>query len=193
MAVSSGTWCKAMNTGPSFETLARPWMDAAYNLAFWILRNREDAEDAVQEGYLRAYRAFSGFRGEAMRPWLLAIVRNAALRIGQRRRRASAMFAADSIDMRYLADLTVSIASPEPAADQKLVVSEEIEQLYAAIADLPDAYREIVVLRDLEGLSYQEIAAVIGVPAGTVMSRLARGRAALKKALIEREGEGDAV
>jgi RNA polymerase sigma-70 factor, ECF subfamily len=182
-----------MNTGPSFETLARPWMDAAYNLAFWILRNREDAEDAVQEGYLRAYRAFSGFRGEAMRPWLLAIVRNAALRIGQRRRRASAMFAADSIDMRYLADLTVSIASPEPAADQKLVVSEEIEQLYAAIADLPDAYREIVVLRDLEGLSYQEIAAVIGVPAGTVMSRLARGRAALKKALIEREGEGDAV
>lgn len=173
-----------------FEELARPHMDAAYNTAFWIVRNRDDAEDAVQDAYLRAYRAFGGFQGDAMRPWLLAIVRNAALRVLQKRKSARGLLSLDSAIGLGGAETVLEVASPEPSAEAELIAAGERDRLRAALAELPDVYREIVVFRDLEGLSYAEIAEVLQIAPGTVMSRLSRGRAELRKVLTRCTGEG---
>jgi RNA polymerase sigma-70 factor (ECF subfamily) len=167
-----------------FEKLALPHLDAAVNLAFWILRNHDDAEDAVQDAYLRAFRAFAGFEGDQMRPWLLAIVRNVAYRMLQDRRRVG-----NVIDFtRSGSDGAVDDGpvSMEPNPEAALIAECDRQSLHAALAELPLVYREIVVLRDLEGLSYKDIAGMTGVPVGTVMSRLSRGRAELRKAVVRR-------
>lgn len=166
-----------------FEELARPHMDASYNLAFWIVRNRDDAEDVVQDAYLRAFRAFGGFKGDAMRPWLLAIVRHCAYRMLRNRKRSSTIIPFAIAFGPGNGDSALEIASHEPSAEALLVAEGEHERLRNALAELPDAYREAVVLRDLDGLTYAEIAKVAGVPAGTIMSRLSRGRAELRKIL----------
>lgn len=173
-----------MSSISRFERLALPCMDAAYNLAFWLVRSRVDAEDIVQEAYLRALRSFDTFRGDEMRPWLLAIVRNAAYRWLNHRRRAGNVV---SLEEAYAGSTGeepgVQIAADEPSAEARLIGDAERDYVVRALAELPPAFREVLVLRELEGLSYREIAEVTGAPIGTVMSRLSRGRGELRKAL----------
>ncbi len=165
-----------------FEAEALVHLDAAYNLARWLARAPGEADDVVQEAMLRAFRAYDGRRGPDAKPWLLAIVRNcfydaAGLRAREAARRAP--------DEHWL----LSAAAPE--ADEPLaatIAAERTGALEAVLARLEPDFREILVLREIEDLSYREIAAVIGVPQGTVMSRLARARAALRAAW--RDGEG---
>jgi RNA polymerase sigma-70 factor, ECF subfamily len=167
-----------------FERLAMPHRNAAYDLAYWMLRNRAEAEDVVQEAYLRAFRAFSSFKGPAIKPWLLAIVRNSAYTALEARKRGSNLVVlANDLNVRDGAEAPeMACATPSPEA---LVIAEcERQQVLAALAKLPLIYREIVVLREIEGLSYNEIAEVIGIPIGTVMSRLSRGRAELRGILL---------
>ncbi|MGN6516892.1 MAG: sigma-70 family RNA polymerase sigma factor [Rhizomicrobium sp.] len=160
-----------------FEAQALPHLDAAYNLARWLSRSPTDADDIVQEAMLRAFRAFDGFRGGDIRPWLLAIVRNCWRNAGAdtRRRGHTALPDEDS-------DVLVSEgADPERAAMQ----ASEGRQLDTLIAMLPAEFREVLILREMEDMSYREIANVTGVPIGTVMSRLARARAMLREKWME--------
>lgn len=184
-----------MSAQSRFEALALPHRDAAYNLAYWIVRNADDAEDVVQDAYLRAFRAFGGFKGGAMRPWLLAIVRNSAYRVLLDRKRTNNVVPVDFNDAADDSAYGADFASPEPSAEAVLIAEGDARRLYAALAELPLAYRDIVVLREMENLSYGEIAEVAGIAPGTVMSRLSRGRALLRKAIERRkaEEEPDAV
>jgi RNA polymerase sigma-70 factor (ECF subfamily) len=178
-----------------FEELVVPHMQAAFTLAYWILHSREEAEDVVQDAYVRAFRAFDSFRGESVKPWLLAIVRNAAYRATQKRRRtASVMLFSEDLKGKDR-DSLGEMASLDPSPERILISEEERRLLLAALSGLPVDYREVIVLRELEGLSYNEIAEAIEAPIGTVMSRLSRARAELRRALAERMGGGhsDAV
>ena len=154
-----------------FEAQALPHLDAAYNLARWLSRSSIDADDIVQDAMLRAFRAFDSFRGGDIRPWLLAIVRNCWRDAGADARRHGHVALPDE-DTLVSAD-----ASPEGAAMQ----ASEGRQLDMLIAMLPEEFREVLILREMEDMSYREIAAVTGVPIGTVMSRLARARAMLRE------------
>jgi RNA polymerase sigma-70 factor (ECF subfamily) len=157
---------------------------AAFNLAFWMLRNREEAEDAVQDAYLRAFRAFPAFRGEAIKAWLLAIVRNVAHNtLETRKRRGNVIVLSDDLKARRGGEAPEP-ASEAPSPEAQLIASGERLTLQDALASLPLKYRDILVLREMEGLAYAEIAEITGVPIGTVMSRLSRGRAELRKALM---------
>lgn len=160
-----------------FERLVLPHLDAAYALARWLTRNEHDAEDVVQEAYLRAYRYFTGFRGENHRAWLLAIVRNTCLSWLERNRSQTPAEAAEAL--RATGGGTVD---PETA----LAAASEGALAMRLIAELPPEFREVIVLRELEDLSYREVAEIIGVPEGTVMSRLARARARLRQLWRER-------
>lgn len=181
-----------MSSASRFERLALPHLEAAFNLAFWLSRSKPDAEDIVQEAYVRALRAFDGFRGDDIKPWLLAIVRNVAYRWLSKRKRAHNIVSLDeslagSTDSSPISD---QIASDEPSAEQLMVGAVEREYVLRALTELPPAFREVVVLREIEALSYREIAGVTGTPVGTVMSRLARGRSELRnvlKKLIEKD------
>lgn len=158
-----------------FEALAMPHLDAAYNLARWLAR--EDADDIIQEAMLRAFRSFDGFRGEAVKPWLLAIVRNCHLdALRQKKRHAAAPL-----------DEIGEIAAPDPTPENAAMDKGTGRALEKAIAALPEEFREVILLREMEDMSYRDIAAVTATPIGTVMSRLARGRALLKAQL---EGGG---
>jgi RNA polymerase sigma-70 factor (ECF subfamily) len=170
---------------PRFEALALPCMEAAYNLAFWLVRSRPDAEDIVQEAYLRAMRAFDGFRGDDIRPWLLAIVRNTAYRWLNNRRRSGTVVSLEEAFADGGGEGTGAneIATGEPSAEQRLIGAAEQDYVLRALAELPPAFREVLVLREIEDLSYRDIAEVTGAPIGTVMSRLSRGRAELRKVL----------
>jgi RNA polymerase sigma-70 factor, ECF subfamily len=165
----------------SFETLILPHLDAAYNLAKWLLRNENDARDVVQEAYLRAFKSFSGFHGSNGRPWLLAIVRNTAYSLIKKKQIVPATTTFDGEE--HLPDHE----SPSPA--MLLEQDEENKLVRQALDKLPDEFREILVLRHLEGLSYKEIADVAQLAPGTVMSRLARGRAKLKEFLKAGSGK----
>ncbi len=158
-----------------FEELVLPHLDAAYNLARWLARNEHDAEDIVQEACLRAFRFFDGFRGRNSRAWLLAIVRNTFYTWFQQNRSGAAM---TSIDEE--AD---HIQSKEINPEMMLVRSADIGMVRQALDGLPPEFREILVLRELEGFSYKEIADIADLPLGTVMSRLARARERLQQAL----------
>jgi RNA polymerase sigma-70 factor (ECF subfamily) len=168
---------------PSFERLALPCMEAAYNLAFWLVRSRTDAEDIVQEAYLRAFRAFDGFHGEDMRPWLLAIVRNSAYRWLNNRRRSGSVISLEEAFADGAGDDMDQLATDEPSAEARLIGAAERDYVLRALAELPPALREVLVLREIEDLSYRDIAEVTGAPIGTVMSRLSRGRGELRKVL----------
>jgi RNA polymerase sigma-70 factor (ECF subfamily) len=166
-----------------FEELVTPHLQAAFNLAYWIVRSREEAEDVVQDAYMRAFRAFSGFRGAAAKPWLLAIVRNVAYRALQNRKRAAnVIFFSEDLKHRDKEALSEAV-SAEPSAESALMAAEEKRRLLAALAVLSVDYREVIVLRELEGLTYNEIAEAIEAPVGTVMSRLSRARAELRERL----------
>ncbi len=156
-----------------FEALALPHMDAAYNLARWLSRSPADADDIVQDAMLRAFRGFDSFRGENVRPWLLTIVRNCwRSSAAQDRRRGHAPLPGE--DERPLVS-----DGPDPETDA--MRAGERRRLGEAIAALPEEFREALVLREIEDMSYREIAQVTGAPIGTVMSRLARARALLKQ------------
>jgi RNA polymerase sigma-70 factor (ECF subfamily) len=150
-----------------FERVVLPHLDAAYNLARWITRNDHDAQDVVQEAVLRAFRFFEGLRGEA-KPWLLAIVRNCCLSWLQVNRPA---------DLAGFDDRVVeTLASEEDGPETQAMRTLDRRMLNEAIAALPAQFREVLVLRELEDMSYKEIARVADAPIGTVMSRLARAR-----------------
>jgi RNA polymerase sigma factor (sigma-70 family) len=162
-----------------FEILILPLMNDAYNLARWLMRNPQDAEDMVQESYLRAFKFFKSFHeGTNPKAWLLRIVRNTcytALAGGEKKRREVPL----EEETNEIPD-----ASPSPLAT--LSKQATIEAVRAAIAELDVDFRETIVLRELEGLSYKEISEVIDVPIGTVMSRLSRGRSQLVLILFDR-------
>jgi RNA polymerase sigma factor (sigma-70 family) len=156
-----------------FEQLVMPHLDAAHNLARWLTRNGPDAEDVVQDACVRALRYIGGLQGEG-RSWFLAIVRNAFYDWCQRNRPAE-IVRDDGEALDAAVDHTA--ISPEQSALQK----GEARMLADAVAELPLPYREVLILRELEELSYKEIARVVDIPIGTVMSRLARARSLLRR------------
>jgi RNA polymerase sigma factor (sigma-70 family) len=170
----------------SFEALMLPHLDAAHNLARWLLRNELDAQDVVQEAYLRAFKSFHGFHGSDGRAWLLKIVRNTAYTWLSKNR---------SVELATFDEEIHSPASEEDNPAVTLGRSEDAGFIKEAMEDLPVEFREILVLRHLEGLSYKEIADIAQVPPGTVMSRLARARSrALSNAsqiVFERRNSGE--
>jgi RNA polymerase sigma-70 factor, ECF subfamily len=182
---------RALSSLRQFEPLALPCMEAAFNLAFWLVRSRADAEDIVQEAYLRAFRAFDGFRGDDMRPWLLAIVRNTAYRWLSNRRRSGTVISLEEAFAEGGGQSADDIASEEPTAEERLIGAAERDYVLRALAELPPAFREVLVLREIEGLAYREIAEVTGAPVGTVMSRLSRGRGELRKVLTRLMGKDE--
>ena len=164
-----------------FEQAMMPHLDASYNLARWLTGNDHDAEDLVQEAFLRAYRFFDSFRGGDGRAWLLAVVRNTCYTwLAQHRRRdAPASF-----------DETIHSGAGDAFSPEKMLQEKAAEQrVRDALEELPPEFREVVVLRELEGYSYKEIAALVGIPLGTVMSRLARARERLQQCLTPRLNE----
>ena len=156
-----------------FEQLVLPHVDAAFNLARWLLRRREDAEEVAQEALLRACRFFRGFHGGDARAWLLQIVRNTCYSWLEKNRPRELMIEFD--EELHLQ----SVATPESIA----IADEGRERLSRALETLPPRFREILVLRELEGCSYKEIAAITSIPIGTVMSSLSRARRQLYSVL----------
>src|ERR1700688_4662453 len=158
-----------------FEEQVSPHLKSAYNLAKWLTRNHEDAEDIVQEAFLRAFSSFESLRSEDAKPWLLTIVRNTSMTWLKRNRNAGA-----TIGLEEGLEDPIE-RSPDP--EEGLLISCDRQQVRQALEQLPLEFREAVVLREMEDLSYKEISATIGVPLGTVMSRLSRGRDWLKRLL----------
>jgi RNA polymerase sigma factor (sigma-70 family) len=162
-----------------FEQIVLPHLDAAYNLARWLTHNDGDAQDVVQEAYLRAFKFFGGFHGGDSKAWLLTIVRNTSYTWLQRNRSPQLATTFDE-----------EVHSHEGSNPETLLMeTEDKETVKKAVAELPLEFREVIVLRELEGLSYKEISNILDVPVGTVMSRLARGRKRLQMSLTpHREG-----
>lgn len=168
-----------------FRDAALPCLDDAYALARYLLRNAADAEDAVQECFLRAFRHFDSYRGPAMKPWLLAILRNVCHAEFARRGRQDV---ADAEDTDTKAEAVPLWQEPQPTAEMALMRQHDDETIRRMVEGLPQPFRETLVLREINDLSYQEIAQVAGVPVGTVMSRLARARTMLRSAWTAAEG-----
>ena len=161
-----------------FEAVALPHLDAAYNLARWLMRNDSDAEDMVQQAYLRALRYFSSFTGGDGKGWILTIVRRACYDALQRRRTLGDTFARTAeLDDNEVAQIPDQAPDPEAALLRKC----DTAMIDRLVADLAPEFREVIVLREFEDMSYREIAALVGVPVGTVMSRLARARDLLRR------------
>ena len=160
-----------------FERQVLPHLDAAYNLARFLMRNDHDAEDVVQESSMKAFRFFEGFRGENGRAWFLSIVRNTAFTALKRNRMNEETVVFD--EELHAAQI--------PALDAGLAIDRALDRqrVRAAIEQLPAEFREAITLRELEGMSYKEIADVAGVPIGTIMSRLARARRQLQSLLTK--------
>ena len=164
-----------------FEQTILPHIDAAFNLAHWLINNDQDAEDIVQESCLRAYKYFSSYQGGNSRAWLLTIVRNTCY-----------TWLHENQAQGLTVDLDDELSSVEfDSADPEQCLQIKIDQLSVirALEELPPVYRELIVLREMETLSYKEIALIAGVPIGTVMSRLARARQQLKEFLGQRYKE----
>ena len=160
-----------------FEAATLPHLDAAYNLARWLLRDDQPAQDAVQEAFLRALRFFDQLRGDDARPWLLGIVRNTCNDWLRQRQRQGAQVEFDE----GLDGVGMAAADPAELSAQR----SQGERVNSAISRLAPAFREVIVLRELEECSYDEIALIAGIPVGTVMSRLSRARALLREALSD--------
>ena len=158
-----------------------PYVDDVYSLARYLLGNTADAEDAAQEAFLRAFRHFDTFRGVAIKPWLFAILRNVCWSI----RKSSARFAAPLDDDDDRAAPLWSAEGETPEAE--VLRQRDSTEVRRLLDELPVAFREVVVLREIDDLSYREIAEIVGVPVGTIMSRLARGRAMLRAAWLAGE------
>ena len=160
---------------PNFEPDVLPHLDAAYNLARWLMRNEQDAQDVVQEAYLRAFRFFPGFRGGNARAWLLKIVRNTCFTLLHANR-----------PLQDAAEFDENFSTPDyhaPNPEELLLQNDSGTLLHKALENLPASLREVLILREIEGMSYREIAEITGVPVGTVMSSLSRARGRLRQAL----------
>lgn len=158
----------AQRSADEFESRILPHLDDAYTLARHVLGDEHDAQDAVQDAALRAFRHFAGFRGDNARAWFLAIVRNCChtLRDGRAVDRASVPFTEQHL----------SIVRDDDSADASAIAQSDRALVEQALAEMPVEFREVLVLREVQGLSYAEISDIVGVPAGTVMSRLSRAR-----------------
>jgi RNA polymerase sigma-70 factor (ECF subfamily) len=162
----------------AFEAVALPHLDAAYNLARWMTHNDQDAQDVVQEAYLRALRYFDGFHGDDVRPWLLQIVRHAGYSWLTKNR------AKDTVSLDDAEDAWREIPGPAAHEPQAIALRKsERASIDEALAALPVGYREVLILREMEELPYRDIARIAGIPIGTVMSRLARARRMMRDAL----------
>ena len=164
------------NKTAQFEAVALPLFGTAYNLARWLVRNDRDAEDVVQEAYLRAFRFFGGYRGGDSRSWLLTIVRNTCYTWLQQNRSRELT---DPIEDK-LEELGVSAENPETL----LLQNVDAQLVRKALEELPIEFREVLIMREMEELSYKEISTIAELPIGTVMSRLARGRKRLRELLL---------
>ncbi len=173
-----------------FEVQVLPHLDAAYRFARWVARSPDDADDVVQEAILRAYRGFDALRGSDVKAWLLTIVRNCHLTALQQQQRRALVPLPEEHDAQDGHALIATTPDPESAS----ICRDEERTLERLMAGLPDDYREVLILREIEDMDYREIAAVTNVPLGTVMSRLTRARAALKKRWLRQvEGEPHGV
>lgn len=171
-----------------FTRLVMPHVDAAYRLARWLTRDMAAAEDVVQEAATRAWRFLPALRAPDGRAWLLAIVRRAALDWRARQRGFASLTGEDGADLELEpADPTFPGPSADRGPEAHLLARAEAGQVQAALGDLPEAHRVILLLREVEDMSYAEIAETLALPPGTVMSRLNRARAALRAALIRRQ------
>jgi RNA polymerase sigma-70 factor (ECF subfamily) len=166
-----------------FRDAALPYLDDVYTLARYLLRDTGDAEDAVQECYLRALRHFDTFRGPAIKPWLFAILRNVCHGEFARRSRAAL-----TIDGEAEEDAAPLWQEEQGSPETEMLRERNAETIRRLVAELPEPFREAIVLREINELSYREIADIVSAPVGTVMSRLARARSMLRKAWIVEEG-----
>jgi RNA polymerase sigma-70 factor (ECF subfamily) len=173
-----------------FEVLVLPHLDAAYRFARWLSRSPSDADDIVQEAILRAFRGFDALRGSDVKAWLLTIVRNCHLTAVKQQQRRGFVPLPEDPDAQ---DGQAMIA-PTPGPESASIRRDEERTLDRLMSALPEEHREILVLREIEEMDYREIATVTNIPIGTVMSRLARARAALKaRWMHEAEGEPHAM
>jgi len=163
-----------------FREVALPHLDEVYTLARYLMRNTDDAEDAVQECYLRALRHFDSYRGPAMKPWLLAILRNVCK--NEFRRRSGGELPTDYAQDESVAEEMPMWQEPQASPENTILQQQDSATIRRLVAELPEPFREAIVLREMNDLSYKEIAEVAGVPVGTVMSRLARARSMLRSA-----------
>src|SRR3984885_14245189 len=170
-----------------FELLAMPHLDAAFNLARWLTGNPTDAEDVVRDAALRAFRYFEAFRAGNFRVWLLTIVRNSFINWLKDNRSGRLMFQPMPADVDGTDANPEAWTDPQPNPEAMLLERLDHETINALVAPLPAEYRGVLILREIEELSYKEIAEVAGVPAGTVMSRLSRARLALRKSWVTYE------
>lgn len=162
----------------NFEQALLPHLDAAYNLARWLTRNEQNAQDVVQEAYLRALRFFPGFRGDDARAWLLKIVRNTCFSWLHANR-----------PLQEATEFDENVFPPDtgaPDPEETVLQNDSGILVRKALEKLPSNYREVVILREIEGMSYREIAEITGMPTGTVMSSLSRARGRLRHALTSR-------
>lgn len=160
---------------PNFEQIVLPHLDAAYNLARWLTRNEQDAQDAVQEAYLRALRFFPGYRGGDARAWLMKIVRNTCY-----------TWLHANGPLKDAAEFDENLFPPDPRAlnpEQLVLQNDDGALVRKALEELTPNFREVLILREIDGMSYKEIADITGMPAGTVMSSLSRARDRLRQAL----------
>jgi RNA polymerase sigma-70 factor (ECF subfamily) len=160
-----------------FEAQVMPHLDAAYRFARWLARSPDDADDLVQEAILRAFRGFDALRGSDVKAWLLTIVRNCHFTALKQEQRRGLVPLPEEHDAQDGHALIASTPDPESASIQR----DEQHTLERLISGLPDDHREVLILREIEDMDYRDIAAVTNVPLGTVMSRLARARSALRK------------
>ena len=168
---------------PDFEQIVLPHWKAAYNFARWLTGNDEDAADIVQEAFLKAYKSFDGYRGGDSKSWLLSIVRNTFYTQYRNQKKYSRAF-----DSEYKTDdKLIDSSDPEVIYIQK----ENIQLLKNALEKLPLEFREVITLREMEGLSYKEISDILEIPQGTVMSRLARGRKCLYLSMLPKNKNED--
>lgn len=185
---SRGLPLAAETTRRRFDEVALPHLDAAYNLARWLTRNDADAADVVQEAFVRALTYFEGYRGENPRAWLLMIVRNTCYRWLERNRSAKVM--PISPENEAAVESAAGLGGESMLDPEELVGRQrDAALLNELIEQLPPLFREVLILREVEELAYRDISGVLGVPIGTVMSRLARARGLLKEAWYRREGK----
>jgi RNA polymerase sigma-70 factor (ECF subfamily) len=171
------------NYVPGFEQAVLPHLDAAYNLARWLMHNKQDAEDAVQDAYLRALRFFPSFRGGDARPWLMKIVRNTCYTWLHANR-----------PLQQATEFDENLHPPDAQArnpEESALQNSNSTVVQNALDQLPEKFREVIILREIEELSYREIANISGVPTGTVMSSLSRARNRLREILTGRTNEDD--
>ena len=174
-----------------FERLVLPHLDAAWRLARWLTRNEADAEDLVQEAYVRAWRFFSSLRGDDAKPWLMRIVRNCWY--SRARTEAGRGRATSLEDAEAEVEATLQAQSEPDGPEHRLIRIEDTALVRQAMDSLPDEFREVLVLREVEDMAYRDLAETVGVPIGTVMSRLSRARKMLGervRRLSEEAGHG---